>query len=235
MAQIVFTGNAVNDFDLNAAPSVKKTVVKIVNNNPLAPSAFMAAQSRLSGWDLTSTYVQYDYAKDILYAALDCAAICGDADGDGNAGSSSDPQALDIADLCASETISFLLWPTPPVNYNADGTSWVGFRPPVVFGVAARSGSCVSSFDAYTAPRYEDCPDEVKSDPEACENDLIVRFLSVGSNYGVRYFFRVRLNLFFLCIFSKSCLHFELNAYFISLEPTNHLTKIVCQPKRCNP
>ncbi|MEM7129009.1 MAG: sortase [Chloroflexota bacterium] len=48
------------------------------------PNAF--PEGHISGWEMNAAYFEYDFASDILYVGIDCFEICGDADGDGNPG-----------------------------------------------------------------------------------------------------------------------------------------------------
>jgi hypothetical protein len=58
-------------------------------------------------------FVQYNYERDELHLALDCFAICGDADGDGDAGRSSNVLeqrgGVDLPDFRASESVVIAL------------------------------------------------------------------------------------------------------------------------------
>jgi hypothetical protein len=61
-----------------------------------------------AGWDMEQVAVQYNYERDELHFGIDCFAVCGDADGDGDAArSSADLLArggTDLADLGNSES-----------------------------------------------------------------------------------------------------------------------------------
>ena len=37
-----------------------------------------------SGWDIQNIALQYDAVNDALHIGIDCYAVCGDADGDGD-------------------------------------------------------------------------------------------------------------------------------------------------------
>jgi hypothetical protein len=62
-----------------------------------------------SGWDVQNMFVQYNFERDELHIALDCFAICGDADGDGDASRSSlfveARGGQDLPNLQSSESI----------------------------------------------------------------------------------------------------------------------------------
>lgn len=67
----------------------------------------------ISGWDLVGIYFDYDASTDMMYVGIDCARICGDADGDGNPGGTSGWLATqggnDVPNLGGTESFSLLL------------------------------------------------------------------------------------------------------------------------------
>ncbi|MCB0061358.1 MAG: hypothetical protein KDE19_04565 [Caldilineaceae bacterium] len=108
-AQPIFTGNAVVDF---TGPSVIR-----IPDDPADPDVGMPRQLPYtdSGWDVQTVYLEYVSLSDTLYVGIDCFAICGDADGDGDPGAASrELQRLggtDSPDFAGQEWI-FLLFDT---------------------------------------------------------------------------------------------------------------------------
>jgi hypothetical protein len=68
------------------------------------------ARGTVSGWDVRSLYFQYDDLSDTLLIGLDCFGICGDADGDGDAGRTSAILAsiggVDLPNLADTESFT---------------------------------------------------------------------------------------------------------------------------------
>jgi hypothetical protein len=42
-----------------------------------------------SGWDIKDIRIQFDYKRNALHIGINCFGVCGDADGDGDEGSTS--------------------------------------------------------------------------------------------------------------------------------------------------
>jgi hypothetical protein len=66
-----------------------------------------------SGWDINRVYFQYDDLADDLLIAVECFGVCGDADGDGDEGRTSENLhtlgGKDLHDLTESEGFAMLL------------------------------------------------------------------------------------------------------------------------------
>ncbi len=94
----------------------------------------LAAIGTRSGWDIRSIYFNYLPEDDVLQVGIRCYGICGDADGDGDAGSSSYALQLnggiDFPRLGQSEAIALLI---DPIN---NGSSQ--FIPTILIGKPSR-------------------------------------------------------------------------------------------------
>jgi len=125
LAAVQFTGNAVTDFsDTSFDSSSGRThnfgVLRVLDTQydsnglpilPLVPDVGVPdefAHGTVSGWDMRSIYFQYDDLKDTLMIGIDCFGICGDADGDGDAGHTSatldNIGGLDMPNLAQTES-----------------------------------------------------------------------------------------------------------------------------------
>lgn len=107
LAAPTFTGDAAVDF-------TGPTVVKINDRSAPdvgLPRAFPAGT--ISGFDMRALYLDYDAATDTMYVGIDCFTICGDADGDGNPGGTSDILkglgGEDIPDFGPGESFGLLI------------------------------------------------------------------------------------------------------------------------------
>jgi LPXTG-site transpeptidase (sortase) family protein len=102
-----FTGDAAADF---TGPSVVKINDRSTPDVGL-PSAFPAGT--ISGFDMQALYLEYDAATDTMYVGIDCFTICGDTDGDGDPGGTSDILAgfggEDIPDFGPGESFGLLI------------------------------------------------------------------------------------------------------------------------------
>jgi len=100
------TGNVAQDF--GAVRSIRRDDPKDV---PLGPGAWPSGA--VSGWDIQSFWAFYDVVQDNLFLGIDCYGICGDADGDGDAGRTSAVLAgnngVDRADLASGEGIGIFM------------------------------------------------------------------------------------------------------------------------------
>lgn len=67
----------------------------------------------ISGFDIRALYMSYDGDTDTMYVGIDCFVICGDADGDGDPGGTSETLAglggLDEADFGPGESFGLLI------------------------------------------------------------------------------------------------------------------------------
>jgi hypothetical protein len=70
-------------------------------------------QGTISGWDVRAIFFQYDDIRDELLIGIDCFGVCGDADGDGDAGvASATLRSLggqDLPDLARGEGFAIVL------------------------------------------------------------------------------------------------------------------------------
>jgi len=127
----LFTGNAVHDFSDTSYDAVSKRphnfgVIRVLDTPydasglpvlpvqidvGIPPSIYPA--TTISGWDLRSIYFQYDDFKDILLIGIDCFGICGDADGDGDAGPTGSVLqsigGLDLSNLAQTESFAIAI------------------------------------------------------------------------------------------------------------------------------
>ncbi len=191
------TGNASEDFD-NITEDERITLVVVSNTNPIVRSDLMSANGWTSGWDLKAVFLQYDWENDRMYVGFDCWSICGDADGNGDAGASAEPsKSVDLPNLEGAETIDFLLWPSPPITYAPTGTNFKNFRPNIVVGVSSEPGSSVDTFGAYlfdqscpfgTPPAI--CPTILDTRPQNPGNFYTFNFTTVVSTifYSIRFY-----------------------------------------------
>ena len=75
----------------------------------------------IQGWDVDTIYAQYDFLTDQLFVGVDCFSICGDAEGDGDPGTTPNLPGFqgskDWPDYSGPETICIWFWPEPPASY----------------------------------------------------------------------------------------------------------------------
>lgn len=73
----------------------------------------LTAGDVVSGWDMTGAEFSYDAGNDVMTVSVDFSGICGDADGDGNPGSTAqsitDIVGQDLPDLGGSESVVLLI------------------------------------------------------------------------------------------------------------------------------
>jgi hypothetical protein len=97
----IFTGSAPDDF-AEADFVINDPVPEV--GNPLGTT---------SGWEVDDIYFDYDSSDDVMYIGIDCVGICGDADGDGDPGGTSQALAdlggLDRADLGGEESFALAI------------------------------------------------------------------------------------------------------------------------------
>jgi len=155
VGQITFTGNAATDFSLaHMTPTIAKSYLKI-NKTTLPVGTFnMRQKSRVTGMAIRNVHFQYDYQTDTLYTGVECLGICGDADGDGDAGTSTDQQVIDNPNYCSTEQLSIMIWPEPPASWVPDPNQFNYFFPTVVIGV--KQLDCLDRFGAYLFARRID-------------------------------------------------------------------------------
>jgi hypothetical protein len=107
----------------------------------------MRAAGRVTGMAIRNVFMQYDYLTDQLHVGVECRGICGDADGDGNPGASSDLAVVDNPNYCSTEQLSIMIWPQPPDTWIPNPTEFNYFFPTVVVGV--KQSDCLSNFGAF--------------------------------------------------------------------------------------
>lgn len=159
IGQVVFTGNAETDW--NNIPEEFKITSKVeMNNFEVVVTNYMKNHSLISGFDIKSLNVQYDWNNDILFVGVNCWGICGDADGDGLPGYYTDkgedwinhpnpPNGInDPADIGDKEYITFSIWTNPPEDYEGSSNTFEGYYPDVAVGDSF-TGSLSSSFSSY--------------------------------------------------------------------------------------
>jgi hypothetical protein len=149
----IFTGNAPADFA--EADFVFTDSVPSVGN----------ISGDISGWDVAAIYFDYDSSADVMYIGIDCGGadypdvICGDADGDGDPGGTSqalaDNEGTDWPDLAEKESFALA------IDTNNDVPSG-NFE--VVVGVSEERD--INSFGTY---KYSGEP----SEPQVSFGDLL--------------------------------------------------------------
>lgn len=107
LAAPTFTGDAAADFTGATAIKINDRSTPDVG----LPRAFPAGT--ISGFDMRALYLDYDAATDTMYVGIDCFTICGDTDGDGDPGGTSDILARlggkDIPDFGPGESFGLLI------------------------------------------------------------------------------------------------------------------------------
>ncbi|MGA9350609.1 MAG: SdrD B-like domain-containing protein, partial [Anaerolineae bacterium] len=108
-ARPIFTGRAPADFteaDFVFTDPVPDVGVPTSGDNPYPLGT-------ISGWDVAAIYFDYDSSADVMYVGIDCHGICGDADGNGDPGSTSSILGLrggtDYPDLAQSESFALAI------------------------------------------------------------------------------------------------------------------------------
>eukprot|EP00029_Vermamoeba_vermiformis_P007498 TRINITY_DN3266_c0_g1_i1.p1 TRINITY_DN3266_c0_g1~~TRINITY_DN3266_c0_g1_i1.p1 ORF type:complete len:1098 (+),score=212.70 TRINITY_DN3266_c0_g1_i1:45-3338(+) len=117
--RISFTGQAETDFqDCQYFDDPGNFIIDHFNQEiwtEITDVSILAAIGLRSGWDLRSIYFHYLPQDDVLQVGIRCYGICGDADGDGDAGSSSYALqvngGIDFPRLGQSEAIALLIDP----------------------------------------------------------------------------------------------------------------------------
>ncbi len=112
-----------------------------------------APAGTVSGWDLAAIYLDYDYSSDVLSIGLDCAGICGDADGDGDPGRWSMPPQLSGNDLPAIgplEAAVILIDTNNDFRMYPSGVSAGDFE----IAIGVNDATDLSSFGAYQFNGY---------------------------------------------------------------------------------
>jgi hypothetical protein len=114
------TGDAAKDFtdtrfDATSGRPKNFGVVRVQDGTD-SPDVGVPGQfprGTISGWDIRAIFFQYDDLKDELLIGVDCFGVCGDADGDGDAGSASPTLrslgGQDLPDLARGEGFAIVL------------------------------------------------------------------------------------------------------------------------------
>jgi hypothetical protein len=132
--RISFTGEAENDFqDCLYFDDPGNFIIDHFNQDlwtEITDVYLLAAIGLRSGWDIRSIYFNYVPQDDVLQVGIRCYGICGDADGDNDAGGTSYALqvngGVDLPRLGQSESIALLI---DPVN---NGTTQ--FIPTILLG-----------------------------------------------------------------------------------------------------
>jgi hypothetical protein len=114
------TGDAAKDFTDTRFDAVsgrpKNFGVVRVQDGTDSPDVGVPGQfprGTISGWDIRAIFFQYDDLKDELLIGVDCFGVCGDADGDGDAGGASPTLrslgGQDLPDLARGEGFAIVL------------------------------------------------------------------------------------------------------------------------------
>ena len=134
----VFSGNVPMDFtagDVVIMPDPGGIDVGVPLSAPLGT---------ISGWDVRDVYFDYDFDTDIMYVGIDCYGICGDADGDGDPGSTSAwltaLGGVDQPDLDNTESVA--------LRFDTDDGCGSGADFEIVAGVDAYND--ISAFGVYS-------------------------------------------------------------------------------------
>jgi hypothetical protein len=115
-----FTGNVEVDFPVTQDKNGKNFATRKYEIQTITdgldvgvPPAFSAMNMSVSGWDIKDMRFQYDYANDALHIGINCFGVCGDADGDGDAGRSSaillSSGGTDLASFSGSESCAMAI------------------------------------------------------------------------------------------------------------------------------
>lgn len=148
--RISFTGEAEEDFeDCQYVDDPGNFIINHFNQEiwtEITDVFILGAIGPRSGWDIRSIYFNYVPQDDVLQVGIRCYGICGDADGDGDAGDTSLALQLnggiDLPRLGQSEAIALLI---DPIN---NGT--FQFTPTILLGKPSRSqDSTVFDFGIY--------------------------------------------------------------------------------------
>ena len=133
-----FTGNANTDF-ASLSNAITFTDSFGFEDVALPPGWTLGA----SGWDMNKIHLVYDPVNDTLYVGIDTFGIFGDADGNGNPGSTSAQLAarggVDLPNLTGSEQFTMMFDVNPLNGFNAD----------FVAGVSSSSSSSIATFNLY--------------------------------------------------------------------------------------
>jgi len=150
-----FTGDVEMDFSVGA-PSFapKKGVIRVddavIPDVGVPPGPLWV--DRVSGWDIKSLYFQLDRDTGALHIGINCFGVCGDADGDGDAGRTS--LALTVAggvdhpDFAFSESFALGLdFGGPGVNLAGDGQMDFVIGYPASLGEGSEPFPCGDLFN----------------------------------------------------------------------------------------
>lgn len=161
---IVFTGHADEDFKASnpsfANDNQVGAIGAFLSETSYGQDAWMASQGYYSGMDIDYIRTFYDYRTDELHVGIECNGICGDTDGNGNAGTTSYGYPDDI-DGCGHESFSIMWWNNVPTDYETNGDPGY-FLPTIITGdsladcIVDFEGDGAQHFLAYQFPNYED-------------------------------------------------------------------------------
>jgi hypothetical protein len=145
---IAFTGDVEVDFPIASGNGV---VAIIDNPNGLGQSdtndvAQASQLPSITGWNIKDVRMRYDSATDTMFFGVNFFGIAGDADGDGNPGSSSIPIGSDEANLGGRESI------VVGIDTNNDGT------PDVVAGVPSAKPADQPGVNYFDVAKYQKSP-----------------------------------------------------------------------------
>lgn len=170
---ITFTGNAANDF---TSGLTTLELQQYFFNSETSQVAAPTGVSIRSGMDIDVIHGIYDADEDTLYIGVQCAGICGDADGDGNA----------PFDMCNAEYMAFAIWTNPDPRWDPINQIQ-GFYPSIIFGDSL--STCLANFAVYRYPvscpfdkylEYYDAPFDPNIDP--CVQEVITTSESLGTD-----------------------------------------------------
>jgi len=144
---VTFTGSAMMDFRPTSFTTEEFRDYWHISDSSLVSSAG-------AGFDILGVYLWYDKTNDRLYVGVECNGICGDADGDGKSGFTSNRLVSDQAHYCAEEHFGLMMWPNPPANWTPRQKQPDWFFPTLVAGVG--HGACLEDAAVFRL-KYPTC------------------------------------------------------------------------------